>query len=48
MKDFAMMTARHPGIYMACCFAIGGAVRLWMAHGDVGLFLNPLFPLFVH
>jgi hypothetical protein len=48
MKAFAMMAARNPGTYMACCFAFGTAVRLWMAHGDVGLFLNPLFPLFTH
>lgn len=26
--------------------AIGAAIRISMAHGDISLFLNPFFPVF--
>jgi hypothetical protein len=42
--DFAN---RRPGLYLGGCFAFGLAVRFWMAHGDLGLFINPLFPVFM-
>ena len=43
----AHFAGRRPGVYLGCCLAIGLAVRLGMAHGDLGLFINPLFPLFI-
>ena len=42
----ANFAGRRPGLYLGSCLAFGFAVRLWMAHGDLGLFINPLFPLF--
>jgi hypothetical protein len=36
---------RHPRAYLGSSFAIGLGVRLWWAHGDLGLFINPLFPI---
>lgn len=46
MKSFLDFTDRHPIAYYALCCVFGMAIRLWMAHGDWGLFFNPLFPLF--
>ena len=43
----AHFAGRRPGVYLSCCLAIGFAARLAMAHGDMRLFINPLFPLFI-
>jgi hypothetical protein len=29
-------------------FIAGLAIRFWMAHGSISLFLDPLFPTFHH
>jgi len=42
----ANFAGRRPAVYLGGCFAFGLALRLWMAHGNLGLWLNPLFPLF--
>ena len=42
----ANFAARRPGLYLGSCLAFGAVVRLAMAHGNLGLFLNPLFPIF--
>jgi hypothetical protein len=43
----AHFAGRRPGLYLGLCCTFGVAVRLWMAHGDIGLFFNPLFPFFI-
>ena len=42
----AEFAGRRPGLYLGGCFVFGSMLRLWVAHGDLGLFINPLFPLF--
>jgi hypothetical protein len=42
----ANFAGRRPGLYLGACCTFGLTVRLWMAHGDIGLFFNPMFPLF--
>ena len=37
---------RMPLISVAVGAAIGAAIRLSMAHGDISLFFNPFFPVF--
>lgn len=37
---------RLPLISFAVGTCVGGAIRASMAHGDLGLFFNPFFPLF--
>jgi hypothetical protein len=34
--------------YISIGAIAGMAIRLWMSHGDLNLFINPLFPMFVH
>jgi hypothetical protein len=41
----ANFAGRRPGLYFGGCVVLGLAIRLIMAHGDMGLFINPLFPL---
>jgi hypothetical protein len=43
----AHFAGRRPGLYLGICLAFGAIVRLGMAHGDLGLFVNPLFPFFI-
>lgn len=43
ISEFA---GRRPGLYLCGCFVLGSLLRLGLAHGDLGLFINPLFPLF--
>ncbi len=43
----AELAGRRPGLYLGGCFVFGSMLRLWMAHGDLGLFINPLFPVFI-
>jgi hypothetical protein len=45
-KAFFSFVENHFVAYIACCCGLGLAIRLWMAHGSIGLFLDPLFPLF--
>jgi len=42
----ANFAGRRPGLYLGLCCTFGLAVRLVMAHGHLGLFFNPLFPIF--
>jgi hypothetical protein len=35
----------YPRTYLAGCLALGTLLRLAMAHGDWGLFMDPLYPL---
>jgi hypothetical protein len=39
------MINRHPRAYLSACVLAGLAIRAVIAHGDFGLWLNPLFPL---
>jgi hypothetical protein len=34
--------------YISLGAIAGLAIRFWMAHGDLHLFINPLFPMVVH
>ncbi len=43
----AEFAGRRPGLYLGGCFFLGSLLRLGLAHGDLGLFVNPLFPLFI-
>jgi len=46
-RAVANFAGRRPGLYLGLCCAFGLSCRLATAHGDLGLFINPLFPLFV-
>jgi len=35
----------NPRTYVLGCLALGTILRLGMAHGDWGLFMDPLYPL---
>lgn len=35
----------YPKTYLTGCLALGTLIRLSMAHGDWGLFMDPLYPL---
>ena len=35
----------YPRAYLAGCLALGAIIRLGIAHGDWGLFMDPLYPL---
>ena len=43
----AEFAGRQPGLYLGGCIVVGSMLRLWMAHGDLGLFINPQFPVFI-
>jgi hypothetical protein len=45
MRAFFSFVENHFALYIAGCCLLGLAIRLAMVHGDLGLFLNPLFPL---
>jgi hypothetical protein len=43
----ARFAGRYPAAYLGCCCAFGLAIRLWIAGGDLLLFIDPRFPLFL-
>ena len=45
MPSFFRFVERHPGRYMAFMVCVGLGLRLWMAHGQIDLFLDPSYPL---
>lgn len=36
---------RRPLTYLSACALLGLVLRLWMAGGDLGKFVDPLYPL---
>jgi len=45
MRSIISFAERHPIAYLAGCLALGTALRLLMAGGDIGRFVDPLYPL---
>jgi hypothetical protein len=39
---------RHPIAYLAGCALLGLTIRYLMAGGDIGRFVDPLYPLIHH
>lgn len=45
MRTIIDFAERRPGLYLGLCLVAGTLIRLAMAHGDVGKFMNPFWPL---
>ena len=45
MRSIISLAERRPGLYLAGCCLLGLALRLLMAGGDWGRFVDPLCPL---
>jgi len=45
MRSIIEFAERRPGLYLAGCCLLGLALRLLMAGGDMGSFVDPLYPL---
>jgi hypothetical protein len=45
MRSIVSFAERYPAVYLAGCCLLGFTIRLGMAHGDWGLFFDPLYPL---
>ncbi len=45
MRSIVSFAERRPAVYLAGCCLLGFTIRLGMAHGDWGLFFDPLYPL---
>jgi hypothetical protein len=47
MRSIYRFATEHTSIYLAICVAAGLTGRLYLAHGNLGLFFNPMFPIFL-
>lgn len=47
MLTIVNFATKHPAAYLTGCVIVGFTLRFAMAHGNWGLFFNPLYPLFV-
>lgn len=45
MRSIISLAERRPGLYLAGCALLGFTVRYLMAGGDIGRFVDPLYPL---
>jgi hypothetical protein len=45
MRSIITFAEQRPGLYLAGCCLFGLALRLLMAGGDWGRFIDPLYPL---
>lgn len=45
MRSIITFAERRPGLYLAGCIALGFALRYLIAGGDMGRFIDPLYPL---
>jgi hypothetical protein len=48
MRSITAFAERHPIAYLAGCCLLGLTIRLLMAGGDMGRFVDPLYPLIHH
>jgi hypothetical protein len=45
MRSITTFAERYPIAYLAGCCVLGLAIRWFMAGGDMGRFIDPLYPL---
>ena len=48
MRAIITYAERNPRVYLIGCLLLGTVLRLGMAHGDLGRFIDPLYPLIHH
>lgn len=46
MVSIIRFAERNPRTYLVLCLAVSTLIRLAMAHGNMHLFFDPLYPVF--
>jgi hypothetical protein len=46
MRSIVQFAIQRPALYLSICVLLGLIGRLVLAHWDLGLFVDPRFPIF--